>query len=137
MHRTDPPQQGVFQPQMSIAPRLNNIALGISFVPVVIIPHLCDFLWWSVSSRRADKLLVLFLIKPTAAQVLACIRQYKVINDCYSSEHDLASNHEKAMATKVFMGTSIFSSYLKRLRHRENHAYALGSEPGIHVALGN
>lgn len=38
---------------------------------------------------------------------------------------------------KVFMGTNIFSSHLKRLRHGENHIYAWGRESGTHMALRN
>ena len=39
-----PPQQRVSQPKMPREPRLDNVALDIPFVPIVIIPYLCDFL---------------------------------------------------------------------------------------------
>lgn len=41
------------------------------------------------------------------------------------------------MATKVSRAIIIFSSCMKRLRHGQNSACALGSDPGIHVSLGN
>lgn len=58
------------------------------------------------------------LVQLTASQVLACTRIHKVITYFSSSEHDdPTSNLEKAIATKVFRGISIFSSYPKILRY--------------------
>lgn len=107
---------------MPRAPKLDNAALDIPFVPIVIIPYLCDFLYIGGGEQAPGEQLNCMrgckgrLNKDITITIsLVHYQAYnrpdpgryqtnKVINDRYSLEHDLASNRKKAMATEGLHG---------------------------------